>query len=43
MQDIFMTAYILIWPVLVGIMMFVMGRGVVRDFTRARRNGEDMV
>jgi len=43
MQDLVMTAYILIWPVLVGIMMFIMGRGVMRDFSRARRNGEDVV
>ncbi|MCE7033038.1 putative transporter small subunit [Lysobacter sp. GX 14042] len=43
MNDILMTAYILVWPILVAIMMFVMGRAVVRDFLRARRNGEDMV
>lgn len=43
MNDILMTAYILVWPILVAIMMFVMGRGIVRDFRSARRDGEDMV
>lgn len=43
MKDILLTAYILVWPILVGIMMFIMGRGVVRDFAKARRKGEDAV
>lgn len=38
-----MTAYILLWPLLVAIMMVVIGRAVVQDFRRARRRGEDVV
>ena len=38
-----MTAYMLVWPVLVVIMMVVIGRGVIQDFRRARRRGEDVV
>lgn len=43
MKDILMMVYILIWPVLVAVMMFVMGRGVVRDMRKARRNDEELV
>ncbi|MEN1971709.1 putative transporter small subunit [Luteimonas sp. MJ204] len=38
-----MTAYVLVWPVLVAVMMFIMGRGVWRDVRRARRKGEELV
>ena len=43
MRDVLMTAYVLVWPVLVAVMMFVMGRGVYRDFRRAQRRGDDLV
>jgi len=43
MKDILMLGYILIWPTLVAVMMFLMGRGVLRDMREARRNGEDLV
>lgn len=43
MKNLLMTAYILVWPVIVLAMMFIMGRGVYRDFRRARRKGEDLV
>ena len=43
MRDVLMTAYVLVWPVLVAVMMFIMGRGVYRDFCRARRSGDDLV
>lgn len=43
MKDILMMAYILVWPALVALMMVVMGRGVVRDLRKARKNGEDAV
>jgi hypothetical protein len=40
---ILMTAYFLVWPLLVAVMMVVIGRGVVADLRRARRKGEDLV
>lgn len=43
MRDILMLAYLLVWPVLVAVMMFIMGRGVWRDFRRARKHGDELV
>lgn len=43
MRDIVMTAYVLVWPVIVALMMFVIGRGVYRDIRRAKRRGEEVV
>ena len=43
MRDLMMLAYVLVWPVIVLVMMFIMGRGVWRDARRARRKGEHLV
>ncbi|KGO98967.1 putative transporter small subunit [Novilysobacter defluvii] len=43
MKDILMMGYILVWPTVVAVMMFLMGRGILRDMRKARRNGEDLV
>ncbi len=43
MKDILMLAYVLVWPALVAVMMFLMGRSVLRDMRQARRDGEDLV
>jgi len=43
MRDLLMTAYVLVWPVIVLVMMFIMGRGVWRDLRRARKSGDDLV
>lgn len=43
MNVILMTAYVLVWPLLVAVMMIVIGRGVLSDLRRARRKGEDLV
>ena len=43
MRDLLMLGYVLVWPVIVLVMMFVMGRGVWRDLRRARRRGEELV
>lgn len=43
MKDILMTAYVLIWPAIVLLMMFYIGRGVYRDVRRAKRRGEEVV
>jgi hypothetical protein len=43
MRDLLMTAYVMVWPVIVLVMMCIMGRGVYRDFRRAKRTGEELV
>lgn len=43
MRDILMMAYVLVWPLIVLVMMFIMGRGVWRDVRRAKRTGNDLV
>ena len=43
MRDLLMLGYVLVWPVIVLVMMFVMGRGVWRDVRRAKRKGEELV
>jgi hypothetical protein len=43
MRDLLMTAYVLVWPLVVLVMMAVMGRGVYRDMCSARETGDDLV
>ncbi|MGY0558571.1 MULTISPECIES: putative transporter small subunit [unclassified Lysobacter] len=43
MRDILMTAYVLVWPLIVLVTMVVMGVGVYRDARAARRKGQDLV
>lgn len=43
MRDVMMTAYVLVWPLIVLAMMALMGWGLWRDSRRARRKGEDLV
>lgn len=43
MRDLLMTAYVMVWPVIVLLMMVIMGRGVYRDIRRAKRTGEELV
>src|SRR5690606_2432988 len=38
-----LTAYILMWPLLVAIVLFVISRGFFREGAEARRDGEDLV
>ena len=43
MNTVFLTVYVLIWPVLVAATLFVITRGVIREWMEARRNGEDLI
>ncbi len=43
MTTIALTAYVLVWPVLVAIVMFVIARGFLREWLESRRSGEDLV
>lgn len=43
MRDILMTAYVLVWPTIVLVMMVIMGVGLVRDMRAAKRRGDELV
>ncbi|WP_218030490.1 putative transporter small subunit [Streptomyces viridosporus] len=38
-----LTVYVLMWPVLVAVVLFVISRGFFREWAEARRNGEDLI
>lgn len=43
MSTVALTAYVLVWPVLVAIVMAVIARGFIREWLTSRRNGQDLV
>ncbi|MEK8142505.1 putative transporter small subunit [Streptomyces sp. M10(2022)] len=43
MTTIALTAYILMWPVIVAGVLFVISRAFFREWAEARRNGQDMI
>lgn len=43
MNAALLTVYVLIWPVLVAATLFVITRGVIREWVAARRTGRDLV
>ncbi|WP_217497505.1 putative transporter small subunit [Rhodococcus sp. SGAir0479] len=43
MNTVLLTAYVLIWPVLVAATLFVITRGAVREWSTARKNGDNLV
>ena len=43
MITVALTAYVLAWPILVAIVMFVIARGFLREWLTSRRNGEDLI
>nr|WP_238420937.1 putative transporter small subunit [Streptomyces taklimakanensis] len=38
-----MSAYVLMWPVIVAGVLFVIGRAFFREWAEARRNGQRMI
>lgn len=38
-----LTFYMLIWPVLVGVIMFVIARGFFKEWAQARREGRMII
>ncbi|MFC9886124.1 putative transporter small subunit [Streptomyces pilosus] len=38
-----LTAYVLMWPVLVAVVLFVISRGFLHEWAEARRKGEDLI
>lgn len=43
MQTALLTAYILIWPLLVAGVLFVLSRAFLEELREARRSGEDLI
>ncbi|WP_212732690.1 putative transporter small subunit [Streptomyces oceani] len=43
MSSFALSAYILMWPVIVAIVLFVISRAFFREWAEARRNGEGMI
>lgn len=43
MNPVFLSIYILIWPVLSAIVLAVLTVAVIRDYRNARRTGDDVV
>ncbi|MEE2060036.1 putative transporter small subunit [Rhodococcus artemisiae] len=43
MSTLALTLYVLIWPALVALVLFVLGRGFIKEWLEARRNGEDLI
>ena len=38
-----LAVYVLMWPALVAVVLFVIGGGFFRKWAEARRNGEDLI
>lgn len=38
-----LTVYVLMWPVLVAVVLFVISRGFFREWAQSRRDGRDLI
>lgn len=38
-----LSVYVLMWPVVVAVILFVISRGFFREWLEARRDGRDMI
>ncbi|MPV38911.1 putative transporter small subunit [Georgenia subflava] len=43
MQTLILTGYVLMWPVIVAVVMYVIARGFFKDWAQARREGRDLI
>lgn len=43
MSTFFLTLYILIWPVIVAVVLFVIGRAFTREVREAKREGRPLI
>lgn len=43
MENLFLTVYVLVWPVLAAAVLAVLSYGVWKDISQARRDGEHLV
>lgn len=43
MTTILLSAYVLMWPVIVAVVLFVIGRAFISECAEARRDGRGLV
>lgn len=43
MSELVLTVYVLMWPAIVAVVMFVIGRAFIREWIQARREGRTLV
>lgn len=43
MTTLALSAYVLMWPVIVAVVLFVISRGFFREWAEARRKGERII
>lgn len=43
MTTLTLTAYVLIWPLIVAFVLFFLGRGFFKDWRRARKEGRPII
>ncbi len=43
MSVFFLTLYILIWPVIVAVVLFVLGKAFVQEVREAKREGRPLI
>ncbi len=43
METMLLTGYVLMWPVLVAIVLFVISRAFLREWVEARREGRQII
>lgn len=43
METFLLTAYVLMWPVLVAIVLFVISRAFLREWAESRRQGRRII
>lgn len=43
METLALTAYVLVWPVIVAGVLFFLMRGFIRDWRRARKEGRTII
>ncbi|MCP3768505.1 MULTISPECIES: putative transporter small subunit [Streptomyces] len=42
-MSVALSVYVLMWPVVVAVVLFVISRGFLREWLEARRDGRDMI
>lgn len=42
-MSVALSVYVLMWPVIVAVVLFVISRGFLREWLDARRDGQDMI
>jgi len=43
MTALILTAYVLMWPAIVAVVLFVICRGFVKEWLQSRRDGEPII